>query len=180
MTFWTDEIVEKLRTLHAEKVSFSLIAVALGCTKNAAIGKALRLGLPRRERPINYNKAANKAKKIRIAPRMSRETHLMHVAEWSNLPLNQSENAVSLLEIKSRQCRWPLNDPGPGFLFCGAEQLEDSSYCCRHHLQAHDRGPDSARFNDGVSDSRTYRARKRFMSAQEALNSLVWLDNEAA
>ena len=45
--FWTDERVEHLKTLVAEGHSCSVIGAILGTTRNAVIGKANRLGLPR-------------------------------------------------------------------------------------------------------------------------------------
>jgi hypothetical protein len=56
--------------------------------------------------------------------------------EIYDLPPDQSPDAVSLLKIKDNQCRWPLTDAGPGFLFCGS-RLFDGPYCCRHYKLAH-------------------------------------------
>lgn len=61
---WTDERVEQLKRLHAEGHSASEIAKALGgITRNAAIGKCVRLGLG----PIGGGKAS--------APMRAREGH---------------------------------------------------------------------------------------------------------
>ena len=49
---WTDERVERLKTLWSEGLSASQIATELGAvTRNAVIGKVHRLGLSGRAKP---------------------------------------------------------------------------------------------------------------------------------
>lgn len=43
MTFWTDQKIEELKKLVTEDVSYAEIALRLGCSRNSAIGKAVRL-----------------------------------------------------------------------------------------------------------------------------------------
>lgn len=43
--FWTVEMVNRLTALLADGVTYSEIGRQLGCGKNAAMGKATRLGL---------------------------------------------------------------------------------------------------------------------------------------
>jgi GcrA cell cycle regulator len=50
--FWTEHKVARLRVLWAEGVSMRLIAVRLGCSKNAVMSKTHRLDLPKRPTPI--------------------------------------------------------------------------------------------------------------------------------
>jgi len=38
---------------------------------------------------------------------------------------------VSLMDLQSGQCKWPVNDGDP-FLFCAAPALPGSSYCGCH------------------------------------------------
>lgn len=47
-TFWTAERTAELTALIAEGLSYRTLAETLGCTKNAVIGKAKRLGIIRR------------------------------------------------------------------------------------------------------------------------------------
>jgi len=49
---WPAERAEKLRELWADGASVNTIARELGISRNAVTGKAARLGLPRRESPI--------------------------------------------------------------------------------------------------------------------------------
>ena len=53
--FWTDERVERLKTLMAEGHSCSVIGAILGTTRNAIIGKASRLDLPRPATKVGKN-----------------------------------------------------------------------------------------------------------------------------
>lgn len=43
--FWTDEKINILKDYHSKGYSFSQVAAKVGCTRNAAIDKAKRLGL---------------------------------------------------------------------------------------------------------------------------------------
>ncbi len=43
--FWTDEKVETMRRMLNEGYSYSIVAAQIGCSRNAAIGKAKRIGI---------------------------------------------------------------------------------------------------------------------------------------
>jgi hypothetical protein len=45
---WTSDYDEALKRLHGRGISYSIIAFEMGLTKNQCIGRAERLGLPRR------------------------------------------------------------------------------------------------------------------------------------
>ena len=49
---WTDDDIQKLRTLWAEGHSTAEIGRRMGVSKNAIVGKAHRLDLPGRPSPI--------------------------------------------------------------------------------------------------------------------------------
>ena len=60
---WTDERIERLRTLWTEGNTASQIADDLGgVSRNAVIGKAHRLGLAARPSPVKVTEGAAKAK----------------------------------------------------------------------------------------------------------------------
>ena len=44
---------------------------------------------------------------------------------------------ITMMDIRSGQCRWPVNAPERGgeFLFCGHEVASGESYCQHHHLR---------------------------------------------
>jgi GcrA cell cycle regulator len=157
---WTEENTECLKALIARGFSAKAIADDLGVTRNAVIGKAHRLGLygfsytkilaPRKRRrskdirnpngsPMQVSKGGN-GFNFGIARIDSKA-----IQEFTDLPADESPDAVSLIDIESHQCRWPLNDPRePGFLFCGSGKIDGHSYCPRHFRLAHSPGTSMA------------------------------------
>jgi GcrA cell cycle regulator len=103
---WTDERIERLKTLWENGYSASQIANELGgLNRNAVIGKIHRLGLAGRATP------SRPAKKI-----------------------VQSRQAigVSVRQLNSTMCKFPIGDPNSSdFAFCGAHAVQ-GSYCKPH------------------------------------------------
>ena len=141
---WTDERVERLKTLWAAGLSCSKIASALGhVTRNAVIGKVTRLGLDLRGKGGNYNgnQRSNPGPKSRprVAkpaaitlrqPKVSHESPEIKAMRCDEItPLN-----VSLLDLAHGQCRYPYGETGvgDGVLFCGHPAVKDRSYCASH------------------------------------------------
>ena len=105
---WTEEQIDQLKELWSEGLSTSEIGRKLGVTKNAVVGKALRLGLPPRPSP---SKRATGAKR----PTRSK---VMAVKPASRGPT----------------CMWPIGHPNePGFRFCGKSALSGKPYCQEHY-----------------------------------------------
>ncbi len=47
-------------------------------------------------------------------------------------------DGVSLLDLRNRQCRWPLGDMiEPATRFCGGDTLVGASYCPTHRAMAY-------------------------------------------
>lgn len=65
---WTAERIEILQNMRAEGHSFSRVAAVLGISPNAAIGKANRLGLPRKTRSGPPRSARPRKPKSASAP----------------------------------------------------------------------------------------------------------------
>jgi GcrA cell cycle regulator len=66
---WTDERIERLKSLWTKGMTASHIADELGgVSRNAVIGKAHRLGLQARPSPVKPNEPEPKAKKARPEP----------------------------------------------------------------------------------------------------------------
>lgn len=63
---WTDAKIASLRTLWAEGKSSKAIGDLLGCSKNAVVGKADRLGLPERPMPVSISAAREL---VRVVPK---------------------------------------------------------------------------------------------------------------
>lgn len=154
---WTDEKIEELKRLFALGEGATEIAKLLdpsgGLTRCAVSGKLFRMklfrGMPGGARRSNKRKPAQASDhqsgtREGVVPRQSApqaepKEPEFRSTERNDLPPDQSDFAVSLLDARENQCRWPLNDPGAGFLFCGATTLLDCSYCARHYAIGHTR-----------------------------------------
>lgn len=131
---WTDERVAILRALIAKGETARNIGQELGITRNAAIGKALRLGLHigggKKDRTRGHRKdVADKRNKLTrlFLPRQYQE----RIAPSPTVAAPDSINKT-LLELRGSDCRYPVTEDSP-FLFCGHPQDGGSSYCAHHH-----------------------------------------------
>lgn len=165
---WPIEKTALLKLLWADlNKSASDIALEMRCTRNAVLGKVHRMGLKSRKAGASRLRTPQDTRRYR--PRKVRSTEAPVIVD--TLPVDQSNYAVSLFDATDTQCRWPLNDPGFDFLFCGAPQKEGCSYCARHAAVAFNRTP-----------ARTGRPffsaiiRKTKMPAVEALQMLSGID----
>ena len=71
---WTDERIDKLKSLWGQGLTASQIADELGgVSRNAVIGKAHRLGLESRPSPVKGNESAAPAAEAPAAPAAPRE-----------------------------------------------------------------------------------------------------------
>jgi GcrA cell cycle regulator len=123
-------------------------------SRNAVIGKAHRLGLPRREQgkiaravtpaltTKNGNPAAERKrpftplkKKITIVA----QTHVVDAQPCRPMPQFKTEAPTtppcSFWELTSTRCKWPFGD-GP-FEFCGAKKIKGEPYCAHHCRKAY-------------------------------------------
>lgn len=136
-TGWTDERVEQLKSLWTEGLSGSQIARVLGgVTRNAVIGKVVRLGLASRNGQARVTH--QKAKGLGGIPRLRQVAPPADpVVELPPLVLDDGAH-VTLMTLTSRTCRWPIGDPAtPEFHFCGHKPKLGSSYCEAHALRAY-------------------------------------------
>ena len=129
-TPWTPDDIATLRALRAMGLSSSAIAARMGRTRSAVIGKMSRLGIPVPAKLIQRKLMEPKMQlpqfiKTIFGPRLP-------PAPPQPLP----PNPVTLFELEAGMCRYPVNDVSP-FLFCGAPQLEDCSYCVEHKRLAY-------------------------------------------
>jgi GcrA cell cycle regulator len=52
----------------------------------------------------------------------------------AEIPLSQR---LTLMQLDSRTCRWPVGDPcHPGFFFCGAKSVGGRPYCTAHEMRS--------------------------------------------
>lgn len=134
---WTPERVEQLKRLHAEGRSYSEMARALGegISREAATGKARRLGLPERSATFHKETSIINSRPARPArpspgpgpsgsikpPRIARED------AWKPLP---GDTHKPWTERRFTECKWPL-DIGPETFSC-CRPVERAGYCAAH------------------------------------------------
>jgi len=115
--FWIGENKDKLTELWNAGLSARDIAAEFpGSTRNAVIGAARRIGLPRRENPRSFRSS--------LTPYEAPIRQHIPIAEPDNSKL------VSLLDRKGHQCRFIA---GEDYLYCGHDRQKGSSYCPYHH-----------------------------------------------
>lgn len=121
---WTMAQKEQLSFLWAEGLSITKIGLELGLSRNSVVGKANRMGLPRRGSPI---KQAPKGQPVSVDIRRL------------PLPPTPSVRATAyhgpgmpLAERKmSGECGWIIGEPAE-FRCCGAPTWQGSSWCEFH------------------------------------------------
>lgn len=161
--YWTSEQDAQLTELWlAGQMSTTEIGKNLEppATKNAVVGRAHRLHLPKKESAVRGRWDPNRP------PRAPRERKVIKPPEVT-LPLLASEaSIVHLLPPRRRpapspprvfgpviSCLWPEGDPKhPGFCFCGDKSLKGRSYCKPHCEMAYVAVPRKINlFDDGHS-----------------------------
>jgi len=131
---WTDTRCERLRILWPE-YSASICAVDLGVTRSAIIGKAHRMGLAGKKK-VNAVRKEMGPRPKRTRP-MQRRPAFNPDTELTDLPFDQSPDAMTIAGLTENTCRWPLGVPAHDMLYCGSETGGFGAYCGRHHWLAH-------------------------------------------
>lgn len=127
---WDEDRVGRLISLwNSSGETAKAIADQLGCTRNAVIGKANRLGLRRgavREEKDHHRPAWVPAVKEsapiseEIVKRMTKD--------------EDRTDTIPTTELTSTTCRWPIGSP---VRFCGHEIQKGSVYCQAHTKRAY-------------------------------------------
>jgi GcrA cell cycle regulator len=152
---WEEAHCAALREYHHKGMSFSEIARALnarfgtGYSRNAAIGRARRMGLasPGRIRQIKLPKPPKAPKSSAARPHKRRETASSGISAKANLRervaalqlrcVAINPRHLSLVELEVADCRYPYGGDAEGepITFCGHPRRDGSSYCASHfHL----------------------------------------------
>ena len=132
---WTASRTQDLQRMITEGYSGSQAAHELGITRNAAIGKATRLGIHFNSRPGQLIDRP-RAPQLRSEPSV-RSTPRVRVRVVTRAPLPpmapepESRN-LTFAQLKANDCRYPVTADSP-FLFCGQQKQGGSSYCAHHH-----------------------------------------------
>jgi GcrA cell cycle regulator len=152
-TSWEPEHSQALRDYLAKALSYAEIARAINATfhtaytRNAAIGRAKRMGLsgldpsgepgrpksPRKPRPTRFHKMRKRvAAKFRLPRPIRKRAAALRLRCVGIVPRH-----LSLLELEAGDCRYPFGGDAEGeaITFCGHPRREGSSYCVSHfHL----------------------------------------------
>ena len=152
---WTDEEDTLLRKLYAEGLSASMIAAQMPGkrSRNSIIGRQHRLRISdgcqpkqrkKRESGLPVKPSTNFKYASHLQAASSAHVRALRLLEAKMRYAETSKSVqdvgieplmIPLLELEPHHCRWPVNSPdnGEGFLFCGHQKCEGSSYCSHHH-----------------------------------------------
>jgi GcrA cell cycle regulator len=154
-TNWAAEHCDALREYLAKGMSYSEIADAINAkfntaySRNAALGRARRMGLCSPDRPGDGLAHWPERPPLAKAPRQHapRERHMpefmrpMPVFERVEQPELRCVEIVprhlALIELEGGDCRYPYggDEEGEAITFCGHPRRPGSSYCAPHfHL----------------------------------------------
>jgi hypothetical protein len=144
---WSDETIERFRKMCVEtNVSYTIVGAAFGVSRNAAIGRARRMGIgdqrPNRRGPKGV-KMPGPEPRTPSAPQVKRrmarfrEPNLKVVHPEPDFDFSQPPPdclMVDLLDLTSDNCHWPIGMETPQ-KFCGRSRSDSKhpSYCCFHH-----------------------------------------------
>lgn len=138
---WTTERVELLKKHFEAGLSCREIAVHIGVSRNAVIGKLTRLGLTggagnAEQRP----RKAGGERSAKSVPRL--QLQILQAFYDGQPPADEapivSERRCSLFELSEQRCRWPISTPGAeDFCFCGNMPLDGLPYCSGHSRLAY-------------------------------------------
>lgn len=153
--FWTPDRVTWLRE-NARGNSASWLGRQLGCTRNAVIGKAHRLGLelsiPSDKTPDERHAARLEYHRAYYWGHREAQTQAMRARYWGKKGMAPPEynpkprptrpeapttpyvpsGGVGLFDLGNHSCRWPITDGRPPYLYCGHVAATGSSYCPHH------------------------------------------------
>lgn len=144
---WDDEKIAKLRKMVAAGTKFSAIGAELGVTKNAALGKAHRLGIAQPARP---RCGRVKQPDARVPSRRLRYPHptALQVASGAAKVASKSarfldkpapavdtppDKLLSFEDVDHGHCRYIYGHPfEDSHGYCGREQVPGLPYCELH------------------------------------------------
>lgn len=136
---WDEASERRLAELWEAGWSATLIGAEIGQTRNAVIGKAYRMKLPRRRSGVSALERMHKAAAARSHGRRSQFGQPSGPGvEAEERPRELfASTAAAVVGLGRAECRWPIGDPkSPGFGFCGQAAEEGRSYCAAHRQRA--------------------------------------------
>jgi GcrA cell cycle regulator len=156
---WKPAHCDALREYVARGMSYAAIAEALnakfgtGYTRNAALGRAKRMGLQGPERPGKGPKVpprpnGSPMRKLPEAPMPGPASGIKPLPERAEPVMLRcvgiSPRLLDLVELEAADCRYPYGGDRDGepIVFCGHPRRPGSSYCAAHFRLT--RGPGTA------------------------------------
>jgi hypothetical protein len=141
---WTDDAIARLREIWHSDMTTPEIGADLGCSKNAAIGKAARLGLGPKKRVQQFrsartsrrnrrDQAADHSQRERLkaaatrktaAPRIRVVARVGRLVEPLNLPFSDLDD-----NNKPTMCRFPTIEREGKQMFCARPVAHGASWC---------------------------------------------------
>ena len=137
---WDDKSNVQLTNLHEQGLSFTEIAAEMGCTRNAAIGRAHRLHLPMREAVVVRKPKPPPLKLVVTKPATKPATKPVTVIKKKRRKkMAEGEEYRCLIwDLTDTMCRFPLWENMLSYgdrFYCGAPEAELSGgrpYCKKH------------------------------------------------
>lgn len=147
MNYWNEQTVDRAKSLHAERYSMSMIALAINetfgttFTRNAVIGKLNRLGF--RSGSITRGLKAPRIVQARKQRQAAPRPHIVQKVVFIPAPVvtPSSEHRVGFFGLGNQHCRYPLWGGDTAFaekFYCGsptANFLEGRCYCPFHQAR---------------------------------------------
>ena len=129
---WTAERIDLLKNLLASGFSSREIALEIGVSRYAVIGKISHLKLNSGARRCFAGNGDPKVQRPVSQQAIMRALRAKAHAAPESLQVHNG-NRCSLLELTDQSCRWPIdNATDVEFWFCGNERVEGLPYCAGH------------------------------------------------
>jgi GcrA cell cycle regulator len=159
---WASEHSDALRDCLSRGMSYGQAASAINArfgtefTRNAAIGRAKRLGLAtaavrkvvsRPRRPARWGESAPKAPERIVRSAASAPPAVEPVKPAKLRCVGISPRLLAFAHLGPGDCRYPYGGEkeGEAYAFCGHPRIPRSSYCGPHHALTHGLGTVSER-----------------------------------
>lgn len=145
---WDTESEQMLRRLFEAGLSFRDIAGKLGVSRNAALGKAYRLGLGERENVLKGRprKDDGKERTRRNAHKPAKFALVNIGLTVAGKPVEQAVRVadvdplrIDLLQLTPLSCRYPYGGNGKPITFCGHVAIAQP-YCAAHAVLCYNEG----------------------------------------
>ena len=129
---WTAERIELLKACLEAGLSCREIALEIGISRNAVIGKIFRLKQSRGgDQTYSERKGGPKVQR-RVTQHRIMMALRAEPPPGEEVPL-QNGRRCSLFELGKQKCRWPISQPcDVAFWFCGNKPVEGLPYCAGH------------------------------------------------